>query len=141
MKKSAAERMWARVAEGTTVECWTWPGAKNPKGYGHVGDGRGVTLYVHRVAYESRIGPIPEGSVVDHRCRNASCVNPRHLRAITQHMNVVSSPYGNSAKTHCDSGHEYDEKNTRINKHGHRECRACDREKHRRQREARARAS
>lgn len=32
----------------------------------------------------------------------------------------------NSGKTHCPSGHAYDEANTRHSKNGARHCRACD---------------
>lgn len=32
----------------------------------------------------------------------------------------------NARKTHCDKGHAFDAKNTRIDPQGWRECRACD---------------
>lgn len=31
-----------------------------------------------------------------------------------------------AAKTHCPAGHQYDERNTHVDKTGHRHCRACD---------------
>jgi hypothetical protein len=43
--------------------------------------------------------------------------------------------YANSLKTHCGSGHPFDEHNTYLNKRGHRMCRACGRERMRAQRD------
>jgi hypothetical protein len=34
---------------------------------------------VHRIVYESREGPIPDGLVVLHLCGNRLCCNPDHL--------------------------------------------------------------
>lgn len=37
-------------------------------------------------------------------------------------------------KTHCQNGHPFDEKNTRIRKNGQRSCRACANEREKRRR-------
>lgn len=81
----------------------------------------------HRFIYQFYIGSIPEGFVIDHICRNRSCVNPMHLRAVTQRVNILS---GNGAtakhaiKTHCNNGHEFNNQNTYRIKCG-RQCRLC----------------
>jgi hypothetical protein len=69
-------------------ECWPWLGNINPRtGYGK------KTWYskdwlAHRWMYEQRVGPIPKGLVIDHICNVTHCVNPAHLRAVTQSENV-----------------------------------------------------
>jgi len=47
------------------------------------GYGRYLKQSAHRLWYERRYGPIPEGMEIDHLCRNTSCVNPDHLEAVT----------------------------------------------------------
>jgi len=66
--------------------CWAWTGYVSPNGYGQMGDNRRIH-YVHRWAYEHFIGPIPEGLVIDHLCRNRRCVNPAHLEPVTAEEN------------------------------------------------------
>lgn len=81
------ERMQSKISlEG---ECWTWTGAKNPKGYGSMSAGtKNKSVLAHRMAYTIAKGEIPEGMQIDHRCRNTSCVNPSHLDAVTAQENV-----------------------------------------------------
>lgn len=65
-------------------DCWNWTGAKNPKGYGSVSNGRsGATALAHRKSYMHTVGDIPYGYEIDHLCENTSCVNPAHLEAVT----------------------------------------------------------
>jgi len=69
---------------------------------------------------------IPNGLVLDHLCKNRKCVNPLHLRVVTQAVNCLSGdspPARNSRKTHCPNGHEYSPENTYHS--GGRHCRIC----------------
>lgn len=76
------ERMQAKIA--VTGDCWIWTGAKNPKGYGSVSNGKkGSSALAHRKSYMLTVGPIPNGYEIDHLCENTSCVNPEHLEAVT----------------------------------------------------------
>lgn len=66
-------------------DCWAWTGAKNPKGYGSVSNGRkGASALAHRKSYMHTVGDIPYGHEIDHLCENTSCVNPAHLEAVTR---------------------------------------------------------
>lgn len=48
----------------------------------------GRRVMVHRVSYETFIGPIPKGLEIDHLCRVKVCANPEHLEAVTHQENV-----------------------------------------------------
>lgn len=115
------ERFWSKVDK--SGECWEWTAGKYAWGYGQFSVGY-KKIRAHRWAYEHLVGPIPEGLVIDHLCRNPPCVNPAHLEPVTGAENTRRG--GNALKTHCPRGHEYDEANTRYC-HGSRFCRACDR--------------
>lgn len=127
------DRFWTRVEKTDT--CWNWTGALNAegeKGYGVIWF-RNAQEYVHRLAFELLVGPIPKGRTIDHLCRNRKCVRPEHLRAVSLRENVLSST-GISAvnwqKTHCLQGHPFTEENTWVNpKDGSRHCRSCGRAK------------
>jgi hypothetical protein len=83
-KPTEAERFWAKVEK--TDGCWNWTASKNENGYGSFGRADG-TRYAHRVVWEMTNGPIPSGMLIDHTCFNHACVNPSHLRLVTQKQN------------------------------------------------------
>jgi len=83
---SMEERFWAKVQKGS--KCWNWTGAARD-GYGTFRERhQGRTHLAHRLAYELLVGPIPEGKLLDHRCRNTLCVRPDHLRPVTHKQNM-----------------------------------------------------
>ena len=130
-----ADRFFSKV---DIADCWTWTAARTPAGYGSFWVGPGNTkVMAHRWAWEHLRGPIPEGQVIDHLCRNKACVNPDHLDPVPQQVNLARG-VGNGSQTHCPQGHPYDEVNTYRRANGIRQCRAChaaqERERKRRRR-------
>ena len=120
------DRFWARVDVGHPLGCWMWSDVAT---YGQFKSGDKKTL-THRYAYELLVGPIPDGLHLDHLCRNPPCVNPDHLEPVTMRENLMRahSPMKlNAAKAACLRGHPFDEKNTLIDRNGHRQCRTCRR--------------
>lgn len=70
--------------------CWPWTGSTHTQGYGRCWDTRvGKVAYAHRLVYELRVGPIPEGLDILHTCDNPPCVNPAHLRVGTHRENML----------------------------------------------------
>jgi hypothetical protein len=125
--QSRFEKFITRIPGG----CWTWVGAKTPKGYGrfHL-DGN---KHAHRVAYELYKGAMPAGLVLDHLCRNPACVNPDHLEPVTHLENIRRGDHTGKgwrrALTHCPQGHAYTEENTYAEVKGdgrkYRHCKTC----------------
>lgn len=114
---------WANVDMSNASGCWTWLQSTASHGYGQTWDGVTVRL-AHRVAWTLwHREQIPEGLTIDHLCRNRRCVNPLHLRLLTNVENARLN--GASQRTHCPRGHPYEGDNLRINAKGHRLCREC----------------
>ncbi len=67
--------------------CWEWLWAKSRKGYGTIQrDGRSKLAYGY--FHEQACGPIPDGMMQDHLCRNRGCVNPAHIEVVTAAENA-----------------------------------------------------
>lgn len=127
------ERFWPKVDKNgpppdydpSLGPCWLWTrGLKEGYGAFHL-DGK--LCGAHEVAYRWLVGEVPEGCELDHLCRVRRCCNPSHLEPVSHLINVHrgTSPWAiNAAKTHCPSGHEYDEENTYLYE-GERHCRKC----------------
>ena len=122
MGSSVDDRFWSKVSVAEADECWEWMAYKIKTGYGLFYPKHGEQWVAHRWAYTALRADIPEGLVLDHLCRNPSCVNPWHVEPVTQSVNVNRSIQ--STKTHCKRGHEFTPENTRR-KGNARWCRAC----------------
>lgn len=124
----AGNGFWDKVEKGDDVECWPWKQSTASHGYGQTWDGKHVLL-AHRVAWALyHRSHVPGELTVDHVCRNKVCCNPAHLRLLSNIENARDN--GQSRKTHCPSGHPYSGANLRVNRHGHRFCRTCARERY-----------
>lgn len=124
-----------------TETCWLWMGATNSRGYGCWGVD-GVSQLAHRVAYETLVGPIPEGLTIDHLCMVKTCVNPAHMEPVSVRENIRRAVEANRP-TRCPYGHEYTPANlyvsTRADGRTKYSCRRCTRDRARaKYREARA---
>lgn len=127
MRGSVQERFEAKYVVDPSG-CWLWTAYRDPNGYGSF-TVKGIHIPAHRVSYELYVGPIPKGLHMDHLCRNPPCVNPSHLEPVTRRENIARGIAWdwNRGKTHCPSGHPYDDTNTYRYK-GERLCRSCRRE-------------
>jgi hypothetical protein len=120
------QEFWSKVEVPFQPSCcWTLRGYHDPNGYAYF-----LQKVAHRVSFELLIGDIPADMVIDHLCRNPSCINPDHMEVITNGLNVLrgyGSPARNKRKTHCQRGHEFTPENTIIRRSGYRKCRECHR--------------
>jgi hypothetical protein len=128
-RPTVLERFIANISiQDTPTACWIWTGSKTPLGYGKLSVNRRNT-YAHRLAWEYLRGPIPDGLVIDHLCRNPSCVNPAHLEPVTQQVNtqrkVMPVKPDAPPKTHCIHGHNLSGSNLYIAPSGVQSCREC----------------
>ncbi len=130
------ERFWSKVDWSLSEDrCWPWLAAEFPRTRYGAFNINGSACYAHRVAYELEVGEIPEGLVIDHICDNRKCVNPDHLRAVTQQENILrgtSPSAANAKKLNCPQcGGPY-----QATRKG-RMCRPCETAKERGRRHAR----
>jgi hypothetical protein len=125
-----AERFKNLLEADPATGCVNFTGCINALGYGQIGSGgkRGAWVYAHRLGYELAKGPIPDGLVIDHLCRNRRCCNPDHLEVVTRGENVLrgmGASVRNAGKTHCPQGHPYDAGNTKHWMQDGRPVRRC----------------
>ncbi|WP_081856562.1 HNH endonuclease [Sphingobium sp. DC-2] len=129
-------RFEEKRSKATAEACWTWNAAKTREGYGAFYL-QGKMYQAHRVAVKVDGYAVPTNAVIDHICRNRSCVNPAHLRTVDRktnvHENSDAPAHINSLKTRCPVGHPYEGYNLLIER-GRRVCRECKNERQRRRR-------
>lgn len=117
------ERLTEKIVEKEDG-CWEWSGKVMTNGYARIYV-NGRDQLVHRVMYERVVGPIPDGLVIDHLCRNKRCVRPLHLETVTIAENLLRGE-SNAHKTHCPKGHPYAGENLILESGPtRRRCRTC----------------
>lgn len=120
LAKTFAERIASHVVTDENG-CEVWTGYRYSNGYSGI-SWNGTQVLGHRLSYEQRVGPIPDGLVIDHLCRNKACINPAHLEPVTSGENTRRA-----MRTHCVNGHEFTPQNVYRPGDGKRYCRECRR--------------
>lgn len=91
-----------------------------------------VGTTAHRAAWVARNGQIPEGATIDHLCKNRRCVNPYHLRMLSNFENARRTSGRDWPLGQCVNGHS----NVLIVRRGRkRVCSICSANWQRRYRE------
>lgn len=129
------DRYWSRVDKGVghgpSRDCHLWIGSVDNKGYGKM-QVFGVRVKAHRYAWHLAGNVLPVWPmVIDHKCRVRNCVNPVHLRVLSQGENAVHGdglPAQRKRMTHCVNGHLLSGDNLLewyFKAHGRRRCKTC----------------
>jgi hypothetical protein len=131
--KAVLGRFLSKFLENKETGCIEWVSCKTQGSYGHF-KFKGRMVLAHRLNWIRLVGPIPDGLVLDHKCRNRSCINIEHLRLVSHKTNCLENSVGisalNSHKTHCPKGHELKGRNvirTKKNRtrESYRACKIC----------------
>ena len=129
--QDAKQRFADKVWFGEPDDCWNWQACLASKGYGFFRVSPTWKINAHRFAYLIWVGPIPDNCVLDHKCRNPTCVNPSHLEPVSSAENQRRGNVNQcSGVLYCSKGHAYSPENTyrwSCGKTGRslRACRIC----------------
>ena len=86
--RPAVERIMDMVEMIPESGCWIWMGPGKTHGQIKI-HGIPSPQRVHRIIWEHKNGPIPDGKLVCHKCDIGFCCNPEHLFAGTQLDNMM----------------------------------------------------
>jgi hypothetical protein len=107
-------------------DCIPWRAWRS--GYGSATLAPRYKVPAHRHVWEECFGPIPDGLVIDHLCRNPICVNPNHLEPVT-HAENIRRGKRDTKPTHCPRGHAYTAENNYRVDIGRVACKICARDR------------
>ena len=104
-------RIFSKVSVDHDTGCWNWTGYLSD-GYGRI-YWRKRRYKAHRLFYIWKFKKLPiwkdkSSKELDHTCNNRACVNPGHLKLVSNKVNVLrgKSPIAtNASKTICVNGH------------------------------------
>ena len=112
LKSDSELCFWSKVNKDGPVsrlgtKCWNWTG-RPVKGYGKFRYG-GRKVSAHRLAYALTNGCEPPDQI-DHICHNRACVNPEHLRPVTNKQNQENQGGLSAANTSGVRGVSWDKR-------------------------------
>lgn len=103
-----AERLQSKLREDPDGHL-IFTGAVDQAGYGLLWDGRRRNnSRTHRLAYELKHGPVPDGFLVHHVCRIPACCNVDHLELVSARAHTLH----HRGAEKCVNGHPYGPNNT-----------------------------
>lgn len=100
LRMSVEDRFWSKVDK--TETCWNWTDVPQSMGYGTFSinaNYKSKSYLAHRYIFTILGVEIPAGKFVDHMCHNTMCVNPEHLRFVTNKENHehLIAPYASTS--------------------------------------------
>ena len=111
--------------------CWVSTYSTQSAGYAQIGwaeNGRTSMVLAHRASWTHVNGPIPAGYTIDHLCKEKRCVNPVHMRILSNFENGRRTAGREWPIGECINGHP----NSMLEKSGARwVCRPCHAKYHR----------
>lgn len=111
-------------------DCMLYAGYKSDKGYARRVvkiDGKWKPMQLHREIYLAYRGEIPEGLVIDHQCNVRCCINPDHLKPMTNAENISRGNRPAVYTDTCNQGHILKDVGMNVYKDGRRACKECKR--------------
>ena len=84
--------------------CWLWLGSVGTNGYGRTSTPVHGATGAHRAMFIEHNGPLPDGVILDHLCRQPTCVNPDHLDPVTNQENIARGNNSWRFSKTCRSG-------------------------------------
>lgn len=111
-------------------DCWISTYSVASHGYAQVGwqdssKGERNVVLAHRASWEFAMGPVPLGHTLDHLCKQKRCVNPAHMRILTNYENARRTSGRDWPLGQCVNGHPNSDSYQQAK--GKRICRPCNR--------------
>jgi hypothetical protein len=101
--KIRAAKSWRQFGE-----CRISTYSTGSHGYAQIGwqeSGARHVVLAHRAAWEYVHERVPVGMTLDHTCKNRRCVNPEHLRVISNFENARRTNGKDWPLGECENGH------------------------------------
>lgn len=111
-KVPVPERVARRAAENIDIDengCWISRYSVASHGYAQIGwsaNGKTWMVLAHRASWTHFRGQVPMGMTIDHTCHVRKCVNPDHLRLLSNFENSRRTKGRDAEMGYCVNGHD-----------------------------------